>query len=115
MACDAWQKIGELTCDLDPGEIGAGHAVTALYEIVPASADEKRLKVSPAIEGLKYQSRKVAVPGLAWSANEPTPVSKDLLTVEVRFKQPILLPSTVTFGEADGRFAVHGHLEGTLT
>jgi hypothetical protein len=38
----------------------------------------------------------------------------DALTVEVRFKKPILLPSTVTFGEADGRFAVHGHLEGTL-
>jgi acyl dehydratase len=36
------------------------------------------------------------------------------LTAEVRFKQPVLLPSTVTFGEADGRFAVHGHLEGTL-
>jgi MaoC dehydratase-like protein len=38
----------------------------------------------------------------------------DALTTDVRFKQPILLPSTVTFGEADGRFAVHGHLEGTL-
>jgi acyl dehydratase len=38
----------------------------------------------------------------------------DALTADVRFKQPILLPSTVTFGEADGRFAVHGHLEGTL-
>jgi hypothetical protein len=38
----------------------------------------------------------------------------DALAAEVRFKQPILLPSTVTFGEADGRFAVHGHLEGTL-
>jgi hypothetical protein len=33
-------------------------------------------------------------------------------TVEVRFKQPILLPSTVTFGEEGERFAVHGHLEG---
>jgi hypothetical protein len=38
----------------------------------------------------------------------------DALTTEVRFKKPVLLPSTVTFGEADGRFAVHGHLEGTL-
>ena len=35
----------------------------------------------------------------------------DALTAEVRFKQPILLPSTVTFGEADDRFAVHSHLE----
>ena len=25
-----------------------------------------------------------------------------------------LLPSKVTFGEADGRFAVHSHLEGNL-
>ena len=31
------------------------------------------------------------------------------------FKKPILLPSTVTFGEADDRFAVHSHLEGTLS
>jgi hypothetical protein len=38
----------------------------------------------------------------------------DALTADVRFKQPVLLPSTVTFGEANGRFAVHGHLEGTL-
>jgi acyl dehydratase len=36
----------------------------------------------------------------------------DAFTAEVRFKRPILLPSTVTFGEADGRFGVHGHLEG---
>jgi MaoC like domain len=36
-------------------------------------------------------------------------------TAEVRFKQPILLPGTVTFGEAEDRFAVHGHLEGVLT
>jgi acyl dehydratase len=35
-------------------------------------------------------------------------------TAEVRFKQPILLPGKVTFGEAEDRFAVHGHLEGVL-
>ncbi|HEY6892040.1 MAG TPA: MaoC/PaaZ C-terminal domain-containing protein [Solirubrobacter sp.] len=39
----------------------------------------------------------------------------DAFTAEVRFKRPILLPSTVTFGEAEDRFAVHGHLEGVLT
>jgi MaoC like domain len=38
----------------------------------------------------------------------------DAFEAEVRFRKPILLPSTVTFGEADGRFAVHGHLDGTL-
>ena len=36
----------------------------------------------------------------------------DAFTVDVRFKKPILLPSKVTFGEAEDRFAVHGHLEG---
>ena len=36
-------------------------------------------------------------------------------TADVRFKKPILLPSKVTFGEAEDRFAVHGHLEGTLS
>src|SRR3954470_5215363 len=39
----------------------------------------------------------------------------DAFEVEVKFKQPILLPSKVTFGEEDDRFAVHSHLEGTLT
>jgi acyl dehydratase len=39
----------------------------------------------------------------------------DAFTADVRFKKPILLPSTVTFGEAGDRFAVHGHLEGTLS
>ena len=38
----------------------------------------------------------------------------DAFTAEVRFKRPILLPGKVTFGEAEDRFAVHGHLEGVL-
>ena len=38
----------------------------------------------------------------------------DAFAVDVRFKKPILLPSKVTFGEADDRFAVHGHLEGEI-
>jgi hypothetical protein len=37
----------------------------------------------------------------------------DAFEVSVRFTKPVLLPSSVTFGEADGAFAVHGHLEGT--
>jgi len=39
----------------------------------------------------------------------------DAFEVDVRFKKPILLPSKVTFGEAEDRFAVHTHLEGTLS
>jgi hypothetical protein len=39
----------------------------------------------------------------------------DALEVSVRFMKPVLLPSRVTFGEQDGTFAVHGHLEGKCT
>jgi acyl dehydratase len=39
----------------------------------------------------------------------------DAFTAEVRFKKPVLLPGKVTFGEAEDRFAVHGHLEGRLS
>jgi hypothetical protein len=39
----------------------------------------------------------------------------DAFTAEVRFRKPVLLPSQVTFGEAEGAFAVHGHLDGTCT
>lgn len=38
----------------------------------------------------------------------------DAFAVDVRFKQPILLPSKVTFGEQEHRFAVHEHLEGEI-
>ena len=54
----------------DAGEIGAGHSVTALYEIVPAGSDAK-----PAVDPLKYQMR--------------TPSeSSEIATVKVRFKRP---------------------------
>jgi acyl dehydratase len=39
----------------------------------------------------------------------------DAFTADVRFKKPILLPGTVTFGEAEDRFAVHDHLQGYLS
>ena len=39
----------------------------------------------------------------------------DAFEADVKFKKPILLPSTVTFGEAGDRFAVHSHLEGTIS
>ncbi|MBB4599438.1 Ca-activated chloride channel family protein [Hymenobacter luteus] len=55
----------------DAGELGAGHTVTALYEVVPVGA---RATVDP----LKYQS----VP--APKAN----ASAELLTVKLRYKEP---------------------------
>ena len=57
----------------DAGELGAGHTVTALYEIIPAgSPDEAGTTVDP----LKYQQ-----PAKVQSSGE-------LLTVKLRYKEP---------------------------
>jgi Ca-activated chloride channel family protein len=60
----------------DAGEIGAGHTVTALYEIVPAGApsDDAR-RVDP----LKYQRPLEATEGAS---------TGELLTVKLRYKEP---------------------------
>ena len=59
----------------DAGEIGAGHTVTALYEIVPAG-----VKIDiPKIDKLKYQQVK--------KGKEITN-SKDLFTLKIRHKKP---------------------------
>jgi len=59
----------------DAGEIGAGHTVTALYEIVPAG---KGIQI-PGVDPLKYQR-----------AIETTQVAEsgELLTLKLRYKQP---------------------------
>ncbi len=61
----------------DAGEIGAGHTVTALYEIVPAGA-ESGVSLPP-VDELKYQPK-----------NEPTTTagSDEMLTLKIRYKQP---------------------------
>jgi len=57
----------------DAGELGSGHTVTALYEIIPAKTDSKYLvKTDP----LKYQNKKQLNP------------SEELLTVKLRYKKP---------------------------
>ena len=62
----------------DAGEIGAGHSVTVLYEIVPAGVDMPGLSVDP----LKYQTPSVpAVPSGQANSNE-------LLTLKLRYKDP---------------------------
>jgi Ca-activated chloride channel homolog len=58
----------------DAGEIGAGHSVTALYEIVPAGVAVPGGKV----DNLKYQTKAAATGA---NANE-------LMTVKVRYKAP---------------------------
>jgi Ca-activated chloride channel family protein len=59
----------------DAGEIGAGHSVTALYEIVPAG---REASVAPAVDDLKYGPHLVGEPD----------ANPELLTVKVRYKQP---------------------------
>jgi Ca-activated chloride channel family protein len=57
----------------DAGEIGAGHTVTALYEVVPAGAAGAGRPVDP----LKYQTQR-----------EAAAKSDELLTVKLRYKSP---------------------------
>jgi Ca-activated chloride channel family protein len=59
----------------DAGEIGAGHSVTALYEVVPASVPLELPRVDP----LKYQEPAPAPAGAG---------SDELMTVKLRYKQP---------------------------
>ena len=61
----------------DAGELGAGHSVTALYELIPADAAETVADV----DALIYQP----------SQEQPsaTPINNaDLLTLKLRYKQP---------------------------
>jgi Ca-activated chloride channel family protein len=55
------------------GDIGPGHSIVALYEIVPAGTDA----ALPMVDDLKYQKQPVA------SAKSP-----ELATVKLRYKQP---------------------------
>jgi len=57
----------------DAGELGAGHTVTALYEIVPVGAEKDTLAT---VDPLKYQTKSEKVG------------SRDILTVKFRYKAP---------------------------
>ncbi len=64
----------------DAGEIGAGHTVTALYEIVPhPQKDEQPTAETGDIDALKYQRPA----GLSKAA-----ATGELLTLKLRYKQP---------------------------
>jgi len=71
----------------DAGEIGAGHTVTALYEIIPVGAEEA--KAAAAGEPLKYQAA-VATAGSNTAEVKLSDAAKsgELLTLKLRFKQP---------------------------
>jgi Ca-activated chloride channel homolog len=60
----------------DAGELGAGHTVTALYEVIPAGVSNAHLD---SVDGLKYQT--TAITNAAGTSDE-------LMTVKFRYKQP---------------------------
>jgi Ca-activated chloride channel family protein len=63
----------------DAGDMGAGHSVTALYEVVPVGVPAPGTQ-APAVGPLKYQT------GAALSAAS---TGAELLTVAVRYKSPV--------------------------
>lgn len=63
----------------DAGEIGAGHTVTALYEIVPTKRSSDNGEPRPLVDDLKYQ-RQVAFSEQADNG--------ELLTLKLRYKPP---------------------------
>lgn len=62
----------------DAGEIGSGHTVTALYEVVPAGADQ----VLPSAGTLKYQQRPTE------ATDATAAVARELLNLKIRYKEP---------------------------
>jgi Ca-activated chloride channel family protein len=69
----------------DAGEIGAGHTVTALYEIVPAG---KAVDVAP-VDELKYQQpASIAARSESQGHDNAADFTAELLTVKMRFKEP---------------------------
>jgi len=91
---------------IDAGEIGAGHTVTALYEIVPVGSSGRL------VADLRYKSDEAAAPAEVKSADE-------LAFVKIRYKQPdadkstlIMTPVTtadevpsIEAADTDARFA----------
>ena len=60
----------------DAGELGSGHRVTALYEIIPAGTKSEFLG---SVDDLKYQKQEVVK-----SASK----TDEMLTIKLRYKQP---------------------------
>lgn len=74
----------------DAGEIGAGHTVTALYELVPVEVNVKGKEPRPDVEPLKYQKAITAVVAEPKDLKALTDAatSGELLTLKLRYKEP---------------------------
>jgi Ca-activated chloride channel family protein len=83
----------------DAGEIGAGHTVTALYEIVPVPGPKKPLEAPP-VEDIEPTALKYQKPAELTEAAR----TAELLTVHLRYKQPDAdksVPLDVAVNDAD--------------
>ncbi|KQS26978.1 von Willebrand factor type A domain-containing protein [Dyadobacter sp. Leaf189] len=59
----------------DAGEMGSGHIVTAIYELIPAGFNSEYL---PKTDPLKYQKNNISATGK----------TDEMLTIKVRYKEP---------------------------
>lgn len=92
---------------VDAGEIGAGHTVTALYEVVPFGVGDQ-VSTAPVPADPKYQAKGAVSSRLEMPIGPPPPPSNELLTVTVRYKRPDgIVPRSKEFElvDAGGRFA----------
>jgi Ca-activated chloride channel family protein len=114
----AWKQIGYENRALpdeafnddrkDAGEMGAGHTVTVLYEVVPVGVDRGDLGAldRPAVDPLRYQP----APQRADSPAPSTPRhAGEWLNVKLRYKQPEretseLISTVVRTGDSRARF-----------
>jgi Ca-activated chloride channel family protein len=91
----AWRQIGYENRALqhqdfaddtkDAGEIGAGHTVTALYEIVPVGAPFEGAQV----DGLRYQTPRDPLPTDATPSDvAPSAFGDEWMFVKLRYKAP---------------------------
>jgi Ca-activated chloride channel family protein len=86
---------------IDAGELGAGHTVTALYEIIPSGSTQGVRKT----DALKYQENKI-------KAEAST--SNEIMTIKFRYKPPreeiskliksFIIDEDLTFQEASENF-----------
>jgi Ca-activated chloride channel family protein len=68
----------------DAGDMGAGHTVTALFEVVPAGV---KLDAT-GVESLRYQPGAVAPAAAAAHLLRDAAVAKEMLNLKIRYKDP---------------------------
>lgn len=64
----------------DAGELGSGHTVTALYELIPPGVDMPGI---PAVDSLRYQTYYNAI-----STAKSAQFGEEVMNIKLRYKQP---------------------------